>query len=112
MVCGVMPKREAVARSMTSDSATPFSCWSVTTSASSGSLLQRCDQVVRHGVQFVRVRIFERVLILGAADAVIDREILHRLHVELDALDLGQLWLKPADDLGGGDAALLRAASG
>ena len=34
--------------------------------------------------------IFESVLILRAADAILDRQVLHRLHVERDAVDLGQ----------------------
>ena len=42
--------------------------------------------------------IFQAVLILRAADAVFDRQVLHRLHEERDALDLGQLRLQPADD--------------
>ena len=83
----------------------PFSCWSVATSAKLGQLLEGCNHLLRDRVQLVRVGIFQRVLVLGAADAVIDREILHRLHVERDAGDLGQLRLQAADDLGGGDFA-------
>jgi hypothetical protein len=38
--------------------------------------------------------IFERVLILGAADAVFHRQVLHRLHVERDALTCRELGLQ------------------
>ncbi len=43
------------------------------------------DELIGPVIQFVHVRIFQRVLVLGAADAVIDRDVLHRLHVHLEA---------------------------
>ena len=46
------------------------------------------------------VGIFETVLVLCAADAVLDGQVLHRLHVERDAIDLGEHRLQAADDLG------------
>ena len=46
-----------------------------------------------------RIRVLERVLILRAADTVLDREVLNRLHIERDALNVLQLRLQAADDL-------------
>ena len=51
-------------------------------------LLQLVDELVGPLVQLVDVRIFERVLILRAAHAVVDGDVLHRLHVQLDARHL------------------------
>src|SRR5438132_4182844 len=42
MSCGVMPRREAVARSITSDDCCPLSCWSLLRSTSCGSARRRC----------------------------------------------------------------------
>ena len=43
-------------------------------------LLQTGDEAVGPVVQFIRVGVFERVLVLGAADAIVDSNVLHRLH--------------------------------
>ena len=77
-----------------------------------GQLLQFGDKLVGPLVQFVRVGIFKRVLVLRAAHAIVDRDVLHRLHVEMDARHLLQAGLQPADHVGGADVALARAASG
>ena len=53
-----------------------------------------------------------RELVLRAADAVLDGEVLHRLHVERDARHLRELRLQAADHLGRRRVALARAASG
>ena len=45
--------------------------------------LQLADELVGPLVQLVAIGILQRVLVLGAADAVIHRDVLHRLHVEL-----------------------------
>jgi hypothetical protein len=45
IVEGVTPNREAVSRSITMDSALPPNCWSVTTSASSGSFFNFATSV-------------------------------------------------------------------
>ncbi len=74
------PCRDAVCRSITSRCASPPVCWSVATSRSSGSCFSFVDKPRRPHVQFIRVRVFQRVLILRAADAVLHRQILHRLH--------------------------------
>ena len=42
-----------------------------------------------------------------AADGGVDRQILHRLHVERDADDAGNLLLQPPDDLGRSEVALV-----
>ena len=55
--------------------------------------LQLLHELCRPRVQFVLVGIFERVLILRAAYAVLDRQILHRLHVQSDAFHVFQLGL-------------------
>src|SRR4051812_31517073 len=52
-------------------------------------------------VQLVQVRVFQRVLVLRAADAVLNRQVLNRLHVERDAFNLLQIGLEPLNDLGG-----------
>ena len=45
-----------------------------------GHLLQPVDEAVGPVVQFVGVGIFERVLVLCAAYAVVDGNVLHGLH--------------------------------
>src|SRR5580704_16062033 len=59
-------------------------------------------------VQFVQIGIFQRELILRAAHAVFDREVLHGLHVERHAVDLLNLWLQPADHFRRIDSALFK----
>ena len=54
-------------------------------------LLQGLHQLGGPAVQFIDVRVFEAVLVLRAADPVLDREVLHRLHEQRDALELGEL---------------------
>jgi len=73
-----------------------------------GKFLKSCNQIPGHAVEFVNIGIFESVLVLGAADAIIDGEILHRLHVKLDSFNLRQLRSKPFDDATGGNAALFK----
>ena len=53
-------------------------------------LLQPADEAVGPVIQFIRVRIFERVLVLRAAHAIVHRNILHRLHEQLYTLNLVQ----------------------
>ena len=65
--------------------------------------LRQCLQLLhkarRPEAQLLRIGIFEAVLILRAADAVLDGQVLHRLHEERNALDVGQCRLQAADDL-------------
>ena len=69
-------------------------------------LLQFRQHARRVGVQLVGVGIFQRVLELRAADAVVHRDVLHRLHEQGDAGHLGQLRLQAADHVAGADLAL------
>ena len=59
----------------------------------------------------LEIGIFEAVLILRAADAVIDGQVLHRLHEQPDALHFGQLRLQTADDFASRWLSAPRAAS-
>ena len=68
-------------------------------------LLHLIDQPSGPQVQLVRIRIFQRVLVLGTADAVIHRDVLHRVHVKHDALDRLEARLQPANHIGGADVA-------
>jgi hypothetical protein len=65
-------------------------------------LLQLRNQLGRHRIQLRLVRIFQRVLVLGPAHHIVDAQILHRLHVKLDALDLFQLPCQAIDDFSRG----------
>ena len=49
--------------------------------------------------QFVRVWIFEAVLVLRSADDVLHRKILDGLHIKRGPVDLLQLRLQPPDDI-------------
>src|SRR6267154_1206085 len=57
--------------------------------------------------QLFRVHVLQAVLKLRAADAILDGEVLHRLHKERDAIDIGKLGLKAPDNVGGGNLALI-----
>ena len=50
-------------------------------------------------IELVRVGIGQRILILGLGHAAADGDVLCSLHVQRDALDLGQLRLQPFDNL-------------
>ena len=58
-------------------------------------------------IELVSIGIFQRVLELRAADAVLDRNILHRLHKQGDSRHAGQFRLQAADHLAGADLALI-----
>ena len=68
-------------------------------------LLHLVDQPAGPQVQLVRIRVLQRVLVLGAADAVIHRDVLHRVHIKHDTLDRLEARLQPANHIGGADAA-------
>ena len=70
-------------------------------------LLQLRDKLVGPLIQFVDVRIFERVLVLRTAHAIIHRDVLHRLHVQVHAGHLREIGLQPANHIGGAHVALL-----
>ena len=88
--------REAVTRSMTSCAGQSLRLLIGGHVAQFGNRFQFVDEFGGPEVQFVGIRIFQRVLILRAADAVFDRQILHRLHVQRDAVDLCQFRLQAA----------------
>ena len=56
-----------------------------------GHLLELGHELVAPRVELVGVGILERVLVLGAADAVVDGDVLHRLHIEMNTLNLGEV---------------------
>ena len=74
-----------------------------------------CSLSTRRGVQIaqlVRVGVFQAVLILRAADAIFDRQSCTGCMYSVMPVDLRQLRLQPADDLGGARRCAPRAASG
>ena len=60
-------------------------------------LLQAADEAVGPVIQFIRIGVFERVLVLRAAHAIIHRNVLHWLHEQFYALNLVQFRFEPAD---------------
>ncbi len=62
-------------------------------------LLELSDELARPGRELDRVRIFERVLELRAAHAILDREILHRLQVSAYPLNRLHLRAQTKDDV-------------
>ena len=67
---------------------------------------ERLDELRRPGIQFSGVGIFEAVLVLRPAHAILDGEVLHRLQVQGDVVDLRQFLLQTPDDLAGGEVPL------
>ena len=59
---------------------------------------QLIDQLRSPLGKLLPVRIFHRVLILRAADAVFHRQVLHGLQIEVNSLHLGNLALQAAND--------------
>ena len=53
-----------------------------------GQILKASDEAIGPVAEFVGVGVFEGELILSAADTVVDGDVLHGLHEELDALDV------------------------
>ena len=70
-------------------------------------LAEFCDKFHRPVVEFVNVGILERILVLRPADAVVDRQILNRLQVQMNSGNLLRALLQASDDGGGGFPALL-----
>ena len=107
MACGRMFRREAVSRSTSILSCRPFDCWSVATSASSGRVRSLASSFGDHCDKLGFIGVLQRVLVLGAADAAVDLDVLHRLHEQRDALDvLGRL-AQPVNDFADAGAALV-----
>src|SRR5215510_7367035 len=59
-------------------------------------------------VQFVNIGILEAVLVLRPADAVFNRQLLHRLHVQRDSSYTCQIRLKTANDIAGVNSSLIK----
>ncbi len=59
-------------------------------------VLQAIQQVSGPDVELLRARALERVLVLRAADAILDRQVLNRLHVERYPGHLPELGLQVA----------------
>jgi hypothetical protein len=72
-----------------------------------GSLAQRLEQPRRLARELRGIGVLERVLILRAAHARRDGQVLHGLEVEVDALDARELRLEAADDVARGHAPLV-----
>ena len=83
------PRRDAepaaASRSISTKACRPWSCRSLATSASCGSCRRRSTSFGTHVRSSSTSAILERELVLRAADAVLDGQVLHRLHVERDA---------------------------
>ena len=107
ITCGWMPKRAAASRLMLIESSGAFDCWSVETSASSGSVLNFSSIFGAQVFSSLRSGSCKRVLILPARDAAADRDVLRGLQEQRDAFEPGDLRAQPRDDLRGACAALL-----
>ena len=62
------------------------------------NLLQTFHQLRNPLIQNLLFRGVEGILILRAADAIFNRQILHRLQVELDSINLSEFGLQSPDD--------------
>ena len=78
------------------------------TSCSCGSDFNFANQARGPGIQLVRVRIFQSVLILRAAYSIFHRQVLHWLHVERDSVDLCECGLQTIHHLGRIDLAFVK----
>ena len=70
-------------------------------------LFQLSHEIVRDTVQFGLTGVFQRVLVFGSADAIVHRQVLHRLHIERDAGNLRYLRLQSLDHRGRRHLAIL-----
>ena len=70
-------------------------------------LPQPLHELRRPELEFGVVGIFKHELILRAGDAGVDRQILHRLHVQRGPGDVGGFLPEPANDLARGKIALI-----
>ncbi len=62
-------------------------------------LPQPVDEAVRVGREFGRIGVLHAVLVFGAAHDVFHRDVLNRLHVQIDSLDIADRGLQFANDL-------------
>ena len=70
-------------------------------------LLEPRDETIGPLIQLIHVGVFERVLVLRPAHAVVDGDVLHGLHKQLDSLNLIQFRLEPANHVGCADIPLI-----
>ena len=91
------PRREAVSRSMVERGEQALILLVAGDVANFRERLQFFDEARRPMAQLVGVYVFQGVLKFGAADAIFDGEILHRLHEERDAVDFGEFWLQAGE---------------
>ena len=69
--------------------------------------LQLSDETGHPEGELPRVGVFQAVLILRAADPVLDRQVLDRLQIERHPFDLRELRLETPDDVAGPRLPLL-----
>ena len=106
MVAGAMPSRDAVTRSIDQRYRQAAGLLVGRHVLQFRQCFSRVDESAGPSLSSAGIGVFERVLVLGAAHAVIDRDVLHRLHEQLDALRPVRAWLEPADEIRGADVAL------
>jgi len=58
---------------------------------------QFCNHLFSPGIEFGLIRVFQCVLELVAAGAIIHREVLYRQQIEVNAFHFSQFGIKPAD---------------
>ena len=85
-----MPKRDAVTRSIMSETALAPGLLVRSDIFKLRQFLELGDKAIGPVIELIDVRIFERVLVLSPADTVIHGDVLHRLHVELHAVDIAE----------------------
>jgi hypothetical protein len=91
----VMPRRLAMSRSITRYTCRPLSCRSLATSAARGAAAGPAP-ACRSTARAARRPATEAELVLGAADPVLDGQVLHRLHEQADAHQPVELRLQAA----------------
>ena len=108
-LCIETPSRPACSRSTLTSMRGPPSCASEATSRSAALLRSRARQFVGPFDHLGGVGAGQRVLILRAAGACRNLDVLHRLEIDRHAGDAGDLFLQPLDDgSDAGDALLAR----
>src|SRR6202022_1451541 len=64
-----------------------------------GQCPQLAEKTLRPDIQFVDIRILQRILVQTSANAAADRDVLRGLQVKYPSFHLRQLRPKPIDDL-------------
>ena len=84
-----MPSRDAVSRSISRLRLEAAGLLIAGDIAQFGQRRKLIEHSRRPRCEFLRIGIFQAVLILRAADAILDGEVLHRLHEHRDAVNRG-----------------------